>query len=118
MRAPVNLVLAWSVIAALQSGLSIARAAELEPQIRESQWVPSIAITSGVTWQQQTAAQAGYRFPGTNPTVPVPIRDSRFGSDRVVTPYVGYNFELLTDRKSTRLNSSHLGISYAVFCLK
>src|SRR5262245_34209890 len=24
----------------------------------------------------------------------------------------------LTDRKSTRLNSSHLGISYAVFCLK
>src|SRR5258705_10215103 len=26
--------------------------------------------------------------------------------------------EVLEDRKSTRLNSSHLGISYAVFCLK
>src|SRR5262245_45146008 len=26
--------------------------------------------------------------------------------------------ECLKDRKSTRLNSSHLGISYAVFCLK
>src|SRR2546426_7535944 len=26
--------------------------------------------------------------------------------------------ELLADRKSTRLNSSHLVISYAVFCLK
>src|SRR5262245_64610194 len=25
---------------------------------------------------------------------------------------------LARDRKSTRLNSSHLGISYAVFCLK
>src|ERR1035438_6424658 len=25
---------------------------------------------------------------------------------------------VITDRKSTRLNSSHLGISYAVFCLK
>src|SRR5437899_8570252 len=25
---------------------------------------------------------------------------------------------LIIDRKSTRLNSSHLGISYAVFCLK
>src|SRR5258705_266592 len=25
---------------------------------------------------------------------------------------------ILADRKSTRLNSSHLGISYAVFCLK
>src|ERR1035438_1017239 len=26
--------------------------------------------------------------------------------------------EMHKDRKSTRLNSSHLGISYAVFCLK
>src|SRR5699024_11315344 len=26
--------------------------------------------------------------------------------------------EFLTDRKSTRLNSSHVSISYAVFCLK
>src|SRR5947199_5098708 len=25
---------------------------------------------------------------------------------------------IIQDRKSTRLNSSHLGISYAVFCLK
>src|SRR5205814_6744991 len=30
-------------------------------------------------------------------------------------PAVGH---LCRDRKSTRLNSSHLGISYAVFCLK
>src|SRR5256885_8665007 len=28
------------------------------------------------------------------------------------------SFEPLQDRKSTRLNSSHLVISYAVFCLK
>src|SRR5947199_1625667 len=27
-------------------------------------------------------------------------------------------FAFTRDRKSTRLNSSHLGISYAVFCLK
>src|ERR1035438_1455146 len=34
------------------------------------------------------------------------------------TPLVeGFHYYLL-DRKSTRLNSSHLGISYAVFCLK
>src|SRR5436309_7536333 len=31
---------------------------------------------------------------------------------RTVMPYVG------EDRKSTRLNSSHVKISYAVFCLK
>src|SRR5258705_4366448 len=30
----------------------------------------------------------------------------------------GAHSPTLTDRKSTRLNSSHLGISYAVFCLK
>src|SRR5690625_6536792 len=28
------------------------------------------------------------------------------------------NFKHITDRKSTRLNSSHVAISYAVFCLK
>src|SRR5256885_2651260 len=31
---------------------------------------------------------------------------------------VGAAFDALVDRKSTRLNSSHLVISYAVFCLK
>src|SRR5262245_63536702 len=30
----------------------------------------------------------------------------------------GNSYNNLIDRKSTRLNSSHLGISYAVFCLK
>src|SRR5256885_4924997 len=29
-----------------------------------------------------------------------------------------FNVQLVADRKSTRLNSSHLVISYAVFCLK
>src|SRR3712207_7341932 len=29
-----------------------------------------------------------------------------------------FNFEIIRDRKSTRLNSSHANISYAVFCLK
>src|ERR1035438_9101245 len=36
----------------------------------------------------------------------------------VTVPTGGFQHRLLTDRKSTRLNSSHLGISYAVFCLK
>src|SRR5437899_3482822 len=31
---------------------------------------------------------------------------------------IAFPSKVLTDRKSTRLNSSHLGISYAVFCLK
>src|SRR5258705_9259396 len=32
--------------------------------------------------------------------------------------FAGFGRCHFTDRKSTRLNSSHLGISYAVFCLK
>src|SRR5262245_62310043 len=39
---------------------------------------------------------------------------------RLKSMFDGGEFEdvALADRKSTRLNSSHLGISYAVFCLK
>src|ERR1039458_9335138 len=39
-------------------------------------------------------------------------------SRHVRSPGPGHDHLLHTDRKSTRLNSSHLGISYAVFCLK
>src|SRR3712207_7725764 len=37
---------------------------------------------------------------------------------RVVLGYVGHREVHEVDRKSTRLNSSHANISYAVFCLK
>src|SRR5271167_5052400 len=33
-------------------------------------------------------------------------------------PYVRFHAAQSIDRKSTRLNSSHVSISYAVFCLK
>src|SRR3712207_8423280 len=42
-------------------------------------------------------------------------------SERTLTPAKGSgpgNAHLRADRKSTRLNSSHANISYAVFCLK
>src|SRR5690625_5306987 len=43
-----------------------------------------------------------------------------FSSTRGNAPYHSniYMSERLEDRKSTRLNSSHVAISYAVFCLK
>src|SRR5256885_12006025 len=41
------------------------------------------------------------------------VTDCRAGSSRSTSPRDG-----ALDRKSTRLNSSHLVISYAVFCLK
>src|SRR5262245_62745219 len=44
-------------------------------------------------------------------------RDSPVG-DPILQPYCDPRNAITLDRKSTRLNSSHLGISYAVFCLK
>src|SRR5690625_5833342 len=50
------------------------------------------------------------------------------GREEILTPYphrlqnrsetVSHTLCQLSDRKSTRLNSSHVAISYAVFCLK
>src|SRR5256885_5136031 len=41
------------------------------------------------------------------------------GGGPTVSPrWVGSGWTIFKDRKSTRLNSSHLVISYAVFCLK
>ena len=39
-------------------------------------------------------------------------------SSKSITKLAGASSSLVIDRKSTRLNSSHLVISYAVFCLK
>src|SRR3712207_5406831 len=39
------------------------------------------------------------------------------GGEMMIATYIGFSMVSL-DRKSTRLNSSHANISYAVFCLK
>src|SRR5258705_12654441 len=44
--------------------------------------------------------------------------DGKWVSVRLMEDPVKALTQSYTDRKSTRLNSSHLGISYAVFCLK
>src|SRR5256885_10039814 len=41
-----------------------------------------------------------------------------YGDDTQAVLWYEYRKYLTPDRKSTRLNSSHLVISYAVFCLK
>src|SRR5262245_63451831 len=50
--------------------------------------------------------------------MPPPTRSSMRAVSRSHARRSGYAPRVWTDRKSTRLNSSHLGISYAVFCLK
>src|ERR1035441_7700598 len=49
--------------------------------------------------------------------VPVPLGANSINY-RFKFDYKYNNLGTAPDRKSTRLNSSHLGISYAVFCLK
>src|SRR5437899_9304593 len=48
----------------------------------------------------------------------LPISSSLPRPSPLVTVNTQQPFGTGLDRKSTRLNSSHLGISYAVFCLK
>src|SRR5256885_13183468 len=59
------------------------------------------------------------------PPPPLPPRsywktqyESPEGREAVRDWFAGFRFGVAADRKSTRLNSSHLVISYAVFCLK
>src|ERR1035441_28953 len=69
--------------------------------------------------------------PETNPPAPPKPQQNQPGAAAPSTPQVSTQFTPVVDvsgveksavyridRKSTRLNSSHLGISYAVFCLK
>src|ERR1035438_10398277 len=58
-----------------------------------------------------------YGFSGMVPGMAV-VGVEAFNLDFVVLAPVVYLFldQSMVDRKSTRLNSSHLGISYAVFC--
>src|SRR5258707_4832745 len=47
------------------------------------------------------------------------LKQRRASKGQRLTAFVGTILSLITlDRKSTRLNSSHANISYAVFCLK
>src|SRR5262245_64519353 len=55
--------------------------------------------------------------PSTN-TVSVSVTDNGSSNLSVTNSFTVIVNEVNSDRKSTRLNSSHLGISYAVFCLK
>src|SRR5436853_3925866 len=74
--------------------------------------------TSTVTGERHSPGATEDTFIGSHPVHAEAVRDREnfFGDAAFGWPHpFGPNAE---DRKSTRLNSSHLGISYAVFCLK
>src|SRR5258705_2226460 len=66
-----------------------------------------------ISWRKQSSAKSSTADPSGSPAHGQADRGAGLrgsGVDAVARGTV--------DRKSTRLNSSHLGISYAVFCLK
>src|SRR5439155_14935744 len=75
-------------------------------------------------WQLRVAA--GERLPLAQKDIPmrghaIEARIYAEDADRDFLPSTGrieYMRASMADRKSTRLNSSHVAISYAVFCLK
>src|SRR2546426_5002803 len=76
-------------------------------------------------WLARTARSRRYRAEG-NVAELVPVGERSRRNDARFTQPIPHQIESLSpphaayalDRKSTRLNSSHLVISYAVFCLK
>src|ERR1035437_10790833 len=72
-----------------------------------------MAITISV-WKLSTRSEN----PDPDQSESVPSANWSFPSHRYHVPNLLSRAHRLTDRKSTRLNSSHANISYAVFCLK
>src|SRR5690625_6887649 len=72
-------------------------------------------------YKYRTIVPLGYGCPPDGPTQELLNHLGRHGNRPAHIHYFvsaeGHR-KLTTDRKSTRLNSSHVAISYAVFCLK
>src|SRR3712207_8554617 len=71
----------------------------------------------GESFVFESAGGGGWGDPHTRPAEHV-ARDVRNGLVSRAEAESAYGVVLTGDRKSTRLNSSHANISYAVFCLK
>src|SRR5438045_5889553 len=76
--------------------------------LRKLDWVKTSGLISPRYWSNLPAGEVF--------TTPATV-DGTFVCDGTAGDYFNGKYGDL-DRKSTRLNSSHLGISYAVFCLK
>ena len=64
-------------------------------QAGEDLWVPSLAITSGATIQEQHGSANSLLKRSTNPN-PVPLRGPFDGDDLAVAPFVGASLEVMT----------------------
>jgi hypothetical protein len=94
MRVRVNVL----VVFAIASGAWIARAGGFEDAPGEHRWVPSLAVTGGVTVQRQQGDQSSLLFKGdgANPQPPTTLRPGKTADDQAASPFVGGALELMT----------------------
>src|SRR5262245_64018302 len=90
------------------------------PTRRSSDLVQALALVARVIGEgQRRTSRGGGQVRPPHPRGDVGLRAVREREARVALRRSVQRVEgASADRKSTRLNSSHLGISYAVFCLK
>src|SRR5262245_62849243 len=88
---------------------TVARFGRLDILVNNSGGPPLARAVSATEEQWATAVQRSLLFFARMSREAIPHL-KKSGGGRIIN--------VLADRKSTRLNSSHLGISYAVFCLK
>src|SRR5699024_11756761 len=92
----------------------IERFKQVEAKINENQKVQRL-VTKIKTLQKQAVNLQAYEKQSALKIVEETIDEAQKELDSI--PIVE-EFQDIQDRKSTRLNSSHVSISYAVFCLK
>src|SRR2546426_3221084 len=80
--------------------------------IPAGRWIGSVMVRAAWSGSAPAAAAVGRRSAATAATRRSVERSAASGDGP------GEVVPVMEDRKSTRLNSSHLVISYAVFCLK
>src|SRR5690349_23559668 len=79
---------------------------------------PYTTLFRSIFYYRFPQEETGHIFAITRKRFPFVVGDGRLTVRELIESDPRASFIAGTDRKSTRLNSSHVEISYAVFCLK
>src|SRR5438045_2977883 len=104
-------------------GVSLSIASTAPPNFEYLQGLKDLARRVEPKWMSDHLCWTGVHGKNLHDLLPIPYTqealDHVVSRVQLVQDFLGRVLVLENvDRKSTRLNSSHLGISYAVFCLK
>src|SRR5690625_4598965 len=103
--------------ALLRQWWRVAYAAEKQFQVDPAAMRKEEGLLFGHAWLEDDRDEKGNKVPARRSQVRIRLSKWNIG-DLKQAPAIGRVAMGKKDRKSTRLNSSHVAISYAVFCLK